>query len=212
MKLFIYFLLLCNLGFAAWHFRGLDAHNGANNSGLEMSHENQLVLLSEFQQEQMKSSGAKLCFSLGPFNKKSQASEVQKVLKEGNYESLLIQLRDNTRTGYWVTLPESSSRKEARKVIAHLKKLKVNDYFLVAKGSHKNAVSLGVYSQKKLARRRVDDMIRLGFIPRMESVPLPRKVYWLNWYKGADKQPEYAILSRIKKQHSQISKIERSCK
>ena len=212
MKLIIYFLLICNIGFAAWHFRGLDAREDGAAGALEISHEHQLILLSEFQKKEQELLGGKLCYSLGPFIKKSQSNKAQILLKENNFKTERIQLRDSSRSGYWVTLPESDSRKEARKQIARLKKLKVTDYFLVAKGSHENAVSLGVYSQKKLARRRVDEIIRLGFIPRMESVPLPRKVYWLNWYKDSKQQPEYTLLSKIKKQHPQISKIERSCK
>jgi len=212
MKVIIYFLLVCNIGFAAWHFRGLDTSANEVSSGLEINHENQLILLSEFKQKRNAELGGKLCFSLGPFSKKSEATKVQNELKESNFETKQVQLRDTSRSGYWVTLPASESRKKAKKVIAKLKKLKIEDYFLVAKGSHENAVSLGVYSQKKLARRRVDQMIRLGFIPKMESVPLPRKVYWLNWYKDAEVQPEYSILTKIKKNHLQISKIERSCK
>ena len=212
MKLIIYFLLICNIGFAAWHFRGLDAREDGAAEALEINHEQQLVLLSEFQKKERELSGGKLCYSLGPFIKKSQSNKAQMILKENSYETERVQLRDTSRSGYWVTLPASNSRKEASNKIARLKKLKVTDYFLVAKGAHENAVSLGVYSQKKLARRRVDEIIRLGFIPRMESVPLPRKVYWLNWYKDSKKQPDYTLLSKIKKQHPQISKIERSCK
>lgn len=70
MKLIIYFLLICNLGFAAWHFRGLDVHEDNTADTLEISHENQLILLSEFKKEKLSSLGGKLCFSLGPFNKK----------------------------------------------------------------------------------------------------------------------------------------------
>lgn len=212
MKVIIYFLLICNLGFAAWHFRGLEVKENGVSAGQEVSHENQLILLSEFQQKKDAELGGKLCFSLGPFAKKSQATKAQEFLKKGDFETQQIQLRDTSRSGYWVTLPPSESRKKAKQEIVKLKKLKIKDYFLVAKGSHENAISLGVYSQKKLARRRVDEMIRLGFIPRMESVPLPRKVYWLNWYKDSVKQPEYSILTEIKKKHAQISKIERSCK
>ena len=212
MKVIIYFLLVCNIGFAAWHFRGLNVGESESSSGVEINHENQLILLSEFKQKKHAELGGKLCFSLGPFTKKSQATKVQNQLKEGKFETKRVQLRDTSRSGYWVTLPASETRKKAKQVIAKLKKLKIDDYFLVAKGSHENAVSLGVYSQKKLARRRVDEMIRLGFIPKMESVPLPRKVYWLNWYKDAEVQPEYSILTKIKKNHAQISKIERSCK
>ena len=212
MKLIIYFLLICNIGFAAWHFRGLDAREDGAAGTLEISHEQQLVLLSEFQKKEQELLGGKLCYSLGPFTKESQSKKAQLLLKENNVETERVQLRDTSRSGYWVTLPASNSRKEARKHIVRLKKLKVTDYFLVAKGAHENAISLGVYSQKKLARRRVDEIIRLGFIPRMESVPLPRKVFWLNWYKDSKQQPEHTLLSNIKKQHLQISKIERSCK
>ena len=143
---------------------------------------------------------------------RSESEKAQVLLKAKNIESKRIRLRDTSRSGYWVILPASETRKEANNHVRRLKKLKVNDYFLVATGPNENAVSLGVYSQKKLARRRVDEMIRLGFIPRMESVALPRKVYWLNWYKDAKNQPSEAMLSNIKEQYQQISKIERSCK
>jgi len=212
MKWLIYILLIINIGFAAWHFRGLDMREDGADGVLDINNENQLVLLSEFQQQSKTNLGAKLCYSLGPFTKVSQAEKAQVLLKAKNIESKRIRLRDTSRSGYWVILPASETRQEANKHIRRLKKLKVDDYFLVATGSHENAVSLGVYSQKKLARRRVDEMIRLGFIPRMESVSLPRKVYWLNWYKDAKSQPSDTLLSNIKQQYQQISKIERSCK
>lgn len=215
MKWLIYILLICNIGFAAWHFRGLDTREDGAVDVSAINNENQLVLLSEFQEIQKKaktSSGGKLCYSLGPFIKKSQSEKVQVLLREDGFDTRQLRLRDTSRRGYWVILPASESRKEANKHIVRLKELKIKDYFLVATGSHANAVSLGVFSQKKLARRRVDEMIRLGFIPRMESVALPRKVYWLNWYKDAQEQPDETMLAKIKKQYSEISKIERSCK
>jgi len=215
MKWLIYILLIFNIGFAAWHFRGIDMREDGADGVLEINNESQLILLSEFQQQQKQaktSVGGKLCYSLGPFTQKSQSEKAQVLLKAKNIESKIIRLRDTSRSGFWVILPASETRKEANKHILRLKKLKINDYFLVATGSHENAISLGVFSQKKLARRRVDEMIRHGFIPRMESVALPRKVYWLNWYKDAKSQPNESLLSNIKKQYQQTSKIERSCK
>jgi len=212
MKWLIYLLLIFNIGFASWHFRGLDAREDGAVNTLKINNENQLILLSEFKQQQKSELAGKLCYSLGPFTKKAQSKKAQQILSEASIESKQIRLRDTSRSGYWVILPASESRKAANKHIQKLKKLKITDYFLVATGSHENAVSLGVYSQKKLARNRVDEMIRLGFVPRMESVALPKKVYWLNWYKESKIQPEETLISSIKKQYPQISKIERSCK
>lgn len=215
MKWLIYILLIFNIGFAAWHFRGLDTREDGAVDVSVVSNENQLVLLSEFQEQQKKvktSAGGKLCYSLGPFIKKAQSEKAQHLFQEDGFETKQIRLRDTSRRGFWVILPATESRKEANKHITRLKELKIKDYFLVATGSHANSVSLGVFSQKKLARRRVDEMIRLGFIPRMESVALPRKVYWLNWYKDAQEQPDEEIINNIKNKYSEISKIERSCK
>ena len=213
MKWLIYFLLIFNIGFAAWHFRGVDSREESVDA-LDVNNESQLILLSEFQQQKTLKTlvGAKLCYSLGPFTNKVEADNAQELLKEEKVETKNIRLRDTSLSGYWVILPASGSRKEANQHIKKLKKLKVKDYFLVATGSHENAVSLGVYSQKKLARRRVDDMIRMGFIPRMESVALPRKVYWVNWYKDSSFQPDDSTINDFKKHYSQLSKIERSCK
>lgn len=214
MKWIIYFLLICNIGFAAWHFRGTDVREGTAAGVLDINNESQLILLSEFKQQKktLISTNGKLCYSLGPFAHKPESEKAQKLLKDKNFETKRIRLRDTSKSGYWVILPASATRKEAIKHVLKLKKHKVKDYFLVATGPFENAVSLGVFSQKKLARQRVDDIIRMGFIPRMESVALPRKVYWLNWYKESKVQPDDVIIENIKKQSPQISKIERSCK
>jgi len=213
MKWIIYFLLIFNIGFAAWHFRGVDTRN-ENVDALDVNNESQLILLSELQQQKTltNSAGGRLCYSLGPFTNKIEADNAQELLKEEKVETRSIRLRDTSLSGYWVILPASESRKEANQQIKKIKKLKIKDYFLVVTGPYKNAISLGVFSQKNLARRRVDQMIRHGFIPRMESVALPRKVYWVNWHKDSKNQPKDSTISDFKKHYSQLSKVERSCK
>ena len=213
MKWFIYFLLIFNIGFAAWHFRVIESPANSAENVIDVNNESQLILLSELKQQSLKNSaGGMLCYSLGPFTNKVEAENAQELLKEEKVETKNIRLRDTSRSGFWVILPATETRKDANQHIKKLKKLKVKDYFLVVTGPYKNAVSLGVYSQKNLARRRVDDMIRHGFIPRMESVALPRKVYWVNWYKDSGVQPKESTISDFKKHYTQLSKVERSCK
>ena len=215
MKWIIYLLLIFNISFAAWHFRGLDMREDGAIERSEINNENELVLLSELRQKHNQgktdNSGARLCYSLGPFINKTAADKTRALLLEQDVTGKLIKLRDTSRTGFWVFLPASGSRREANKAITRLKALKVKDYFLVATGPNENAISLGVYSQKNLARRRVDEMIRQGFVPSMESVALPRQVYWINWYKDSKKQPDASLLGKIKKLGASIGKVERSC-
>ncbi|MDH5371205.1 MAG: hypothetical protein OEW99_14365, partial [Gammaproteobacteria bacterium] len=67
MKWIIYFLLICNIGFAAWHFRGLDMREDGNIGVLDISNESQLVLLSELKQQKNTIKtlvNKKICYSL----------------------------------------------------------------------------------------------------------------------------------------------------
>jgi len=213
MKWIIYFLLICNIGFAAWHFQDLGKQNTANKH-LALSDESQLILLSELrQQEKNKRTGLDLkqCLSLGPFTKKSDSNKAKNLLQYNKFETRHISLRDTSRSGFWVTLP-GKSRNEAKKHLKRLKELQVTDYFFVATGSHINDISLGVFSLKSSARRRMDEMLKLGFVTEMERVALPQKVYWLNWYKDQKEQPDAAIISELKNKYAQISIVERSCK
>lgn len=216
MKWIIYLLLVFNIGFAAWHFRGIDSREDGSHYALDLNNENQLILLAELKQKQemekRQQAGAKLCYSVGPFSSKAVAEKAEAVFKKNEIVYHRVRLRDTSRRGYWVLLPASESRKEANEKIKRLRKLKVKDYFLVATGEKKNAVSLGVFSQQNLARRRVDDMIRLGFVPSMERVALPRKVYWLNWYKDLKKQPGSGVLEKVNALQTGVQKVERSCK
>ena len=89
MKWLIYLLLIFNIGFAAWHFRGLDTREESAVDALDIHNESQLILLSEFKQKLTleKSSGGKvLCYSLGPFTNKVEADNAQEV-RTGWYAS-----------------------------------------------------------------------------------------------------------------------------
>lgn len=215
MKWILYSILILNVGFASWHFRGFNADADLPRSVAELHMENQLVLLHELDSEAgagaEKFKAAKLCYSLGPFTQLAELSAAQKVIEEQGVNLKRIKLRDTSLSGYWVILPTSKTRKDASKIITRLKKLKINDYFIVATGPYENAISLGVFSQKNLARRRVDEMIRLGFVPSLLNVALPRKVHWLNWYKASVKQPDEELLTNLKSLYSRLSKVERTC-
>ena len=124
MKWIIYFLLIFNIGFAAWHFSSVDTRDESVDA-LDVNNESQLILLSELQQQQAlkNSAGGKLCYSLGPFTNKVEADNAQELLKEEKVETKSIRLRDTSRSGFWVILPATETRKEANQHIKKLKKL-----------------------------------------------------------------------------------------
>lgn len=217
MKWLIYSLIVVNIAVTAWHFRGGASRQDGVIEDAGSKEGQQLVLLREHraQQEQQKNARvapAKLCYGLGPFESSTQAQNARDELRQQGITAQSVTLRDTSRDGYWVVIPAAADREQARKNLEELKAKGVKDYFLVATGQHENAISLGVFSKQEYAQSRLNDLNGLGFQPVIESVKLPRKVYWLEWPKQAEKQLSQATLAELNKKYEALSQIERSCK
>lgn len=191
MKWLIYLLLLANIGVFFWHFRPAmlsSAQPGTADSGSSLS----LVLLKEAH-EQTATPAAGRCLDLGPFETVKQASLAAAALKAHGIEPRQRVRREARRKAYWVLLPPAISRDAARKTLAKLKELHVNDYFLVPTGEKANAISLGVFSKFESAHRRIKQMQKLGFKPVFEKVELAKREYWLEWPTAVGRPPASAM-------------------
>lgn len=214
MKWLVYVLILVNLGIFVWHYQGLD--NQPVQSDL-YDQSTRLVLLKEYRErqdnEQSDHDGGDqtVCYSLGPFAKKAPADNA---LAEFSKEKIQVWKRtdsDAIRTGYWVFLPPAESRQQAKRSLAKLRQIKEKDYFLVATGQMKNAVSLGLFSKAKLAKARVKEINKKGFNAKVDKITLPKRVYWLDWEKQASKQPSENLLDSLRAQFKGIGQTERRC-
>ena len=64
-----------------------------------------------------------------------------------------------TSASYWVYIPPLSSKQEAEKKAAELKKLHVPEFFIVQEaGPMRNAISLGIFSSKAAATERLEQL------------------------------------------------------
>ena len=220
MKWLLYIFLLANLATFFWHYQpGLfraDADKPAQKS-VDGELVPQLVLLREYEskpEETQSSSNVvsdESCFNLGPFNKRKKALLINQELKTLGISANLQVNKDKKRPGYWVLILPKKNRKAARDVIAQLKQKKIKDYFLVATGSQKNAISLGVFSQSGLAKKRLKMIKKLGFTVSIEKVKLPKREYWLEWPTAAEAVVEPERLGRWLKRFPGIGNTKKAC-
>lgn len=210
MKWVIYTLLLVNLGLFVWHYQP----NEDKSLTLANSQSTRLVLLKEYEQQLQPVNAdneAVRCFSLGPFTRKESFNTARARLTRQGINVFSRVTSDAVRNGYWVMLPASRSRNRAKVKIQRLKERGVKDYFLVATGEMKNAVSLGVFSKPKLAKRRLDEVQKLGFEVKIRKITLPKRVYWLEWPNHPDKQPDKRLLEELLGKFQGIGQTERPC-
>jgi len=215
MKWIVYLLILINLGFALWHYRGQSSSNATKGDEDDAL---RLVLLKEYlsQQEPAGSSAeqtgtlAKVsCYTLGPFKSRHEATQARERITAAGIKAVRRLDKDNKRKGFWVLIPPEKTRKEANEHIRALKAKGVKDYFLVVTGEYINGVSLGVFAVSESAQRRYNQMKELGFDAKLEQVDLPLREYWLDWPQTQQLSPE--ILASLRKEYDGIGQAERNC-
>ncbi len=182
-KWLLYSLILFNVGFFAWNSqRGVALEPVKQNDDIDGAIK--LLLLKEQaspdSEEPLANDNEASCYSVGPLARKAEARAVQKRLLNWNIETKR-RVQKIPSEGFWVIIPAAKTRKAANKNIKKLKELGIRDYFLVATGSQKNAVSLGVFSKSSSARRRLKAMLNKGVKAKITSVDLPKRKYWLDW-------------------------------
>lgn len=208
MKWLIYLLLLLNIGLFAWHFRGSSSATSTSNDVLPAG-VTRLELLREHRQQSSREQ--QWCYSLGPFEAADQAEAAAGRLRSWNVDNWQRKSKEAKRKGYWVLLPPLSSRAEARAVVEKLKARNIHDYFLIATSDKANGISLGVFSKFESASRRINQMNRLGFRPKLEEVKLSAVEYWLDWLRDEGESLSPEQLKRLQQEQPGLKQIERSC-
>ena len=128
---------------------------------------------------------AQVCVSYGPFPSADAEAQGMSRLKTAGLTVSPRTVAGKAKFGYWVYLPPFASRKEADAATAMLKKRGVADIYVVADEANRNAVSLGVFSQKDGAVQREKEIRKLGLRPQLTERFRDEARYWLD-AKGPD--------------------------
>jgi len=187
-----FLLLLANVGFFAWTYLG--ERRASNEAQLveQQVNEQAIRLLSAEQVAALVAEHAKpakpppkatviACLELGAFSP-AEVSRVQKALEPLALGARLSQRRDKEIASYWVYMPPQRNRQTANQKASELRKLGVEDFFVVQEDSKfRYAISLGVFKTEEAARARLEELRRKGVRtarvdPRETSV---QKVYFV---------------------------------
>jgi hypothetical protein len=121
------------------------------------------------------------CVSIGPF---PTQADMRAALNALTPLVPRIQYRDAHTTetrGFWVFLPAQPNREKALALARALSSKGVRDYYVVTAGDNQNTISLGLFHDEANARKRLAEIMALGFAPqqiaRVEELP----VYWIDF-------------------------------
>ena len=123
---------------------------------------------------------AQVCVSYGPFPSADAANMGMSRLKLLGLTASQRSIPGKAKLGYWVYLPSFGSHKEAQAAADLLKKKGVTDIYVVPDEANRNAVSLGVFSQKDGAIQREKEIRKLGYRAQMADRFRDEARYWLD--------------------------------
>ena len=222
---FLAFLII-NGGYF-FYLNQLDASSNEKPS-IEVSPEktpaNSIVLLSEAiaagsvkkivtpsaQVEEAKEKQPQLCTVLGAFPVEDAALQVQQRLMAYGIGSEVKPEKVSAASNYWVYIKPLADRTLAQKKYKALKSEGIDSY-LMTDGEMKNAVSLGLFSKKKLAVRLLEKHQSRGEDVVMKEVPRFKFEYWVN-IKPSDRELfSRELWAGLKQSYSFAEKHDKLC-
>lgn len=120
------------------------------------------------------------CYSMGPFENRQQTKLVSETLASYGALTYTQKKREQVSSGYWVYLPAFKTWNDARAEVDKLEKQGMLDIFIMGRGKMKNAVSLGLFSNKNAANKRMGELKKLGVSPKVEVQYRTNDNYWID--------------------------------
>ncbi len=123
---------------------------------------------------------AQTCLTMGPFSADQAAEDLLIWLKGNGGEVTSRWSEQQTPNRYWVYLPPLETVEQARVVLRRLKDDGLQDYVRVMRGPMRNAISLGLFSQRDSADRRLVELRAKGYDPQLDIRYKSERVRWLD--------------------------------
>jgi len=112
----------------------------------------------------------KICFKLGPFNKK-ELDNVKFTLEKLYSNKLSFGIETTSKITYYrIYIPPLESREHRKQALAHLDNNGMTDHYVMSIDGRKNAIALGVFKKREAAEKVAARANKLGFSTTIEAI------------------------------------------
>lgn len=181
MRLLFALLLLANFAWYAWHhWVNVPAETPASVAAPGP----QLTLAREAPPSRpvarVAARGADNCVSLGPFYDLTEAARASTLLRENDLRPRQRAGEGVVWKGFWVSLGGIPDRATADGIIERLRRFGIGDAYAMPGDGRQVTISLGLYSERERALRRMDEVQAQGYEPGLEERERTGTVYWID--------------------------------
>ena len=150
------------------------------------------------------------CYSLGPFDELSKSDFAYEAFFGLGIQAKQRVVKERRPKSYWVYIPPYPSLNDAEEAVEYLKDNKVSEYYIWLDEPLKYAVSLGLFTNLKTARRKVTQIKKLNLSPEMEVRFNELTEHWVDFtHEGENTKPD--ILESLLKENDRLLILETKC-
>lgn len=137
------------------------------------------------------------CASYGPFSSTESAKKGTALLQKTGNQVTQRMVPGKVRLGYWVYLPPFGSRHEAEAAAKMLKSSGIKDLYVVTDPANRNAISLGVFSDRYGALAHQKKIRAMGYHPLLTERFRDAAQYWLDAHGAENKLPPASAFAKL---------------
>ncbi|WP_456418231.1 hypothetical protein [Thiolapillus sp.] len=120
------------------------------------------------------------CGELGPIRSRNMAEGYRRILSQNEAANVQVEARAGRETtGYWAMIPALPDLASAEAMLKRLQAAGLEDLWLIRNGELENAISLGLYTEERYAKRHADNVRNMGFEPIVMPKQRKTRVYWV---------------------------------
>ncbi len=120
------------------------------------------------------------CLRFGPFTDAAARDAARPALQRLAEQVVARETQGKSTRGWRVYMPAQASRDAAKAVVEQIKAAGINDWYIIANGDEANSIALGRYGGEDSARRREAQLAAKGFIARAEPLGDTPPQWWLD--------------------------------
>lgn len=130
-----------------------------------------------------------VCTSVGPFAEAAEAAAAGAALQAAGFKPRQRVVQGEVWVGYWVSVQHLASREDTGRALKLLTDKDINDVYVIPGTEGQSALSLGVFSDRQRAQRRVEEVRALGLEPSIGDRKRAGVVHWIDVDQPEPVQP-----------------------
>lgn len=190
------------------------SRTGANPS-LQLLDESTVNRATEKKQNDGSSSSAdanssNVCTTVGPYAQLLQAEYLVERLDAMDVLAEVKAVEVPDGVGYWVYLPPEISEKEALRRLYEIQAKNIDSYFIPS-GELANGISFGIYDEKNLAQKRLDEIKQLGYQAELREIERTHNETWVALAPGEAEKIDSSVWVDLLNQQQGLEKRQNLC-